>query len=205
MIKSIVFFILTLSLTSCASFKINLHPSTSPINNFNYAIKFVLSHEGGLDNNKSDPGGITNYGISLRYLRNENIDLNKDGEINKKDVIDLTKDEAIEIYFQKWWKHYKYDRINDTIIAAKIFDFSVNGGASQSTKLVQNALISLGQKDILVDGVMSDALIKKINDSNPIKLRTALINQEIFFYKNLVNKNEDLQIFLSGWINRANS
>lgn len=196
--------ILVLILSSCSLPQTNNNPIYS-INNFNYAVKFVLAHEGGLDNNKNDPGGFTNYGISLRYLRNEKIDLNGDGLINKTDVIDLTKDEAIEIYFKKWWIKYKYNHIINTLVAAKIFDFSVNAGATQSTKLVQRALIQLGNKNIIINGKMDNSLIELINASNPMQLRRALINEELYFYKNLVKNNEELRLFLDGWINRAKS
>jgi len=33
--------------------------------NFQVALRVVLKHEGRLSNDRNDPGGITNYGISL--------------------------------------------------------------------------------------------------------------------------------------------
>ena len=39
---------------------------------FNRSIVNVLKHEGFLVYDKADPGGITNYGVSFRYLKNAN-------------------------------------------------------------------------------------------------------------------------------------
>ena len=36
--------------------------------NFEEAVEFTLFQEGGLVNDAEDPGGITNFGISLRLL-----------------------------------------------------------------------------------------------------------------------------------------
>ena len=41
----------------------------------------IVVHEGGLSKNKNDRGGITNFGVSLRYARGKGLvmDLNHDG------------------------------------------------------------------------------------------------------------------------------
>jgi lysozyme family protein len=36
---------------------------------FDACVAFVLANEGGLSENPSDPGGCSNFGISLRFLR----------------------------------------------------------------------------------------------------------------------------------------
>jgi lysozyme family protein len=52
--------------------------------NFDKALSFVLSWEGGYSNDPDDPGGETNFGISKRSYPNENIK-------------DMTKERASEL------------------------------------------------------------------------------------------------------------
>ena len=39
------------------------------MSDFNDAIPTVLRHEGGFENDVNDPGGATNFGVSLRWLK----------------------------------------------------------------------------------------------------------------------------------------
>lgn len=41
-------------------------------------VKVILKHEGGYVDHPNDPGGATKYGISLRFLQKNGIDLNLD-------------------------------------------------------------------------------------------------------------------------------
>ena len=74
------------------------------MSDFNVAVDFVLENEGGLSENPKDTGGITNFGISLRFLRelpNEN--LRRYGifePVTEMTVRDLTIDQAKFIYRQ---------------------------------------------------------------------------------------------------------
>jgi lysozyme family protein len=57
---------------------------------FNELVKTILKFEGGYVDHPSDPGGATNFGISLRFMLLtkdvELFDMNKDGKIDKEDV-----------------------------------------------------------------------------------------------------------------------
>ena len=55
---------------------------------FSKAITVILKHEGGFSNHSSDPGGATNYGISLRWLKSEGLygDLDDDGDVDIDDI-----------------------------------------------------------------------------------------------------------------------
>ena len=39
------------------------------MSDFESAIPTILRHEGKFEQNAADPGGVTNYGISLRWLK----------------------------------------------------------------------------------------------------------------------------------------
>jgi lysozyme family protein len=62
------------------------------MSDFNQAVKVILQHEGGYVDNPNDPGGATNYGISLRFLADhpESGDFNGDGEVDAEDIANMT-------------------------------------------------------------------------------------------------------------------
>ena len=67
------------------------------MSHFDTAIKKVLKHEGGYVDHKNDPGGATKYGISLRFIRKSNteLDLDGDGDIDSDDYL-AARDKAIK-------------------------------------------------------------------------------------------------------------
>ena len=70
---------------------------------FDTAVEFVLKNEGGLVENENDAGGITNFGISLRFLKSlDDVKLKKYGIFIPPDaesVRELSLEQARAIYF----------------------------------------------------------------------------------------------------------
>lgn len=163
--------------------------------NFPYAVAVVLRHEGGYSNNPKDPGGATNFGISSKFLRSI--------DFYKKDVKELTEDDAIEIYKIHWWEKYNYDLIKDETIAAKILAMSVNMGANRAHKLVQLALQNCGFKNIVKDGILGTKSFGAINTAKPSELHEQLRRACRTFYLKLIDTNPSLSVFKKGWIKRA--
>lgn len=170
---------------------------------FQYAMKVVIKHEGGLSNSKLDKGSWTKYGISLRYLQNEKFDLNGDGVINKDDVIQLTQTEADKIYYKQWYIKNHYDKIYDKDILTDILDFSINAGASQCHKTLKRAINTIIDDPISIDGTFDDETIQIVNLIDPMTLHEALNREQEKFYRLLVKKNPALSVFLKGWILRS--
>jgi lysozyme family protein len=171
---------------------------------FILAIPLILRHEGGFVAHPSDPGGATNYGISLRYLNDAKLDINEYGLIDVGDIRALSPDSASVIYKKYWWDKYNYEAINDQAIATKIFDMAVNMGASQAHKLVQRAANAVyGGAILQVDGVLGPKTLQLLNELHPKRLLIALREFQASFYRELARKNRDLSPFLRGWLNRA--
>lgn len=83
---------------------------------FAHAIDNVLAHEGGFVDHESDPGGATNWGISSRFLA---------GVGDDRDVRNLSRADAIELYRVHFWERYRYEDLPDGI-STKVFNISVN-------------------------------------------------------------------------------
>ncbi len=178
----------------------------TPSGRYDAACNVVLEHEGLFTNNPADPGGATNYGISLRFLKSYGIDINDDGQINLMDIKSLTKEEAKAIYKKYWWDKFHYEAINSFYIATKIFDMAVNMGASQAHKLVQRACSFVGH-NLKVDGILGAKSLGAINEiclhNREEDLRYEIQEEQKWFYEHLVDDHPKLKVFLKGWLNRA--
>ena len=183
----------------------------SIMSNFDEAIKVVLIHEGGFVDHPSDPGGATNYGVSLRFLKGLSLefgDINKDGVINVEDIKNMNICDAQKVYKSQWWDKYKYGMIVDQTIATKIFDFSVNMGARQAHKLLQRAINEAFGMNLTVDGIIGPAtrgVINSANDDIEQELLTAYAEEAWKFYQLIMKRNPRLKAFQNGWKKRAYS
>ncbi len=93
---------------------------------FTDSINNVLLSEGGYANNSNDPGGETNFGISKKsypYL----------------DIKNLTKDQAIAIYYRDFWQPIQGD-ILPQAIAFNVLDAAINQGAKTAVMMLQSAI-----------------------------------------------------------------
>ncbi|CAB4149045.1 zliS Lysozyme family protein [uncultured Caudovirales phage] len=174
---------------------------------FNIAVDFVLKHEGGYSNHTNDPGGPTNFGISLRLLEQQGIDIDGDGDIDIDDIKGVTKTRAKEIYKELWWDKYHYENIESTEIAKKVFDVAVNAGASRAHKITQRAINRITSGSLAVDGVLGPKTLSAINRiitrGNYLNLYQAIQKEQELFYIDISDKNIKLRSFIRGWLARA--
>lgn len=178
---------------------------------FENAITVILKHEGGFVDNPNDPGGATNWGISLNFLVDhpKDGDFDHDGDVDREDILNMNRDDAIDIYKKFWWDKFNYGLIVDQTIATKVFDFSVNMGAKRSHMLLQQALNTAFDLGLTVDGILGKASMSVINSctdgDREQQLLNAYCDEAWTFYQNLIIKNPKLQVFAKGWKNRAYS
>ena len=57
----------------------------------------ILKAEGGFVNDPDDPGGPTNYGVTLNTLKRLGHDLNQDGRVDIADLKQLSATQAVHI------------------------------------------------------------------------------------------------------------
>lgn len=178
---------------------------------FEKAILITLKHEGGFVNDPVDPGGATNWGMSIRYLKDRGDmdkdgwldgDLDHDGDIDINDIKNMTVEQAVELYRSGFWDKYKYDTIKDFTVAARVFDMTVNMGAKQTGKIVQRALNKLGNK-LVVDGAVGPNTFKAINAADPEELMAEIRVEHAQFYLDLIAANPAMAKYKNGWLKRA--
>ena len=175
---------------------------------FEKAVKLILKHEGGYVNDPVDPGGATNYGISLRFLKGTGDldlgDIDGDGDIDKRDIKKMKVEEATKIYKRYWWDKYNYEKINSAEVGTKIFDMSVNMGGKQAHKLAQRACNDLGSH-LADDGVLGPLSFHEINSYETEEMVEALRKRHRGFYEYLIKKKPQFEKYRRGWMRRANA
>lgn len=169
---------------------------------FERAIPVILAHEGGWSDDASDPGGATKYGISLRFLREQGLDLNHDGDIDAADVRSLTPQKATAIYLERFWERGGYGRIVDTQVATKILDMAVNLGPARAHRLLQHALRSCGET-VEVDGIFGPKTLAATNRCEARELLLELVKEHVGFYNVLVAIKPRFEKYANGWRRRG--
>jgi len=177
---------------------------------FSKAFANVIELEGGFVDHPNDPGGATNFGISLRFLKATNDlelgDMDGNGTIDFKDIKLMTIQDAARLYKKYFWDAYNYVAITNQAVANKIFDMCVNMGANQAHKLLQSAINStLGQLAIKSDGILGPKTGEAMSLAmqEPYALLVALRSHQEGFYKILVKQNSKFVAFKEGWLKRA--
>jgi lysozyme family protein len=175
---------------------------------FECAVNNLLRIEGGVSENPNDNGGITNGGISLRFLRSiDQKDLREYGineEPNEETIRNLSIDQMKIIYQNEFWNHAPFNQIMNQEFGNYIFQMSVNMGISPMTKCVQRACWGVLKKWQLLpdDGIMGSNTIAAINQCG-FMLMPALRAECANHYRIIVMKDPTQQHFFNGWLNRA--
>ena len=151
-------------------------------------IKEVLRREGGskLTKDPDDPGGTTKYGISKRA----NPDV---------DVENLTEDEAVVIYLDKYWKPSKASYLPESL-QDMYFDMVVNFGQSRAVKILQEACNHKNKdKKLIIDGKIGPNTLK----ASKFLEKDRLLAFRIFHYARICMKNNKLMKYYYGWVRRT--
>ncbi len=133
---------------------------------FDTAMAFVARWEGGFVDDPQDRGGVTKWGITIRTLIAKGLDLNNDGVVNRKDIIDMTTGQARNIYKQDYWIAAACPRLPDPLALLQ-FDCSVNQGVGRASRILQKSARTK------VDGIIGPGTLAAVNRAwakNPTRL-----------------------------------
>ena len=116
----------------------------------------IVAREGGFVDDPDDPGGATNFGVTIGTMRRLGIDLNRDGHVDSRDVRALTAAQAVDIYVQHYFVTPRIAQLPQ-VLHASVFDMYVNAG-SNAIKVLQRLLTQMGFA-CRPDGVIGPATI----------------------------------------------
>jgi len=174
---------------------------------FKEAIKVVLKHEGGFVDDPVDPGGATNFGVSLRWLKTQDLsigDIDGDGDIDSMDIANMTREQAVKIYKNRWWIPFAFSDIPKKYIAIKVFDTAVNMGSTRAIKILQRSLTMAGYPT-KVDGIIGNRTLHNIEEANENHVLGSYKALQWCFYKELIKRKPSMAKFENGWTRRAYS
>ena len=178
-------------------------------NIFDRANAFTAKWEGGYVNHPNDPGGATNHGVSLRWLKDEGIDVTGDGVIDINDIRALTVSKAAGLFLRGFWQPLRLDTF-PPLTATVTYDAAVNTGRGQAAKFLQRACNTFPGGEISVDGAIGPRTRARVLalDEQDFALAIKCVEFREAFHNQLANNSpypdgRDYRDFLRGWLNRT--
>ena len=144
---------------------------------FSRCIDPILAEEGGLSRHPTDPGGLTNYGISQRAYPT-------------LDIASLTRADAKTLYHRDYWNPIHGDELPSGLDLT-LFDSAINQGPVTAIQLLQHAL------QIKADGRLGPITLAASIQAMP-NLLDAFDAERALRYE--FNRNEET--FGRGWYRR---
>lgn len=156
---------------------------------YDQALTRLLKDEGGYTDHPSDPGGPTNFGITLndarRYWK---------GNATAADVRAMPQSVARKIYRERYWNALRCDELPAGVDYA-VFDYGVNSGVGRAGKVLRRVLKLSDRTSAVTDDVIA-AVMKRA----PGDLVIAICAERLAFLKAL----KTFPVFGRGWTARVN-
>jgi lysozyme family protein len=156
-------------------------------NDWQKSFELLLKSEGGYVNNPSDPGGMTNLGVTKATWENW-----IGRQSDESEMRSLTADKVEPLYRKKYWDAVRGDELKSGI-SYLCFDFAVNAGVGRSIKTLQAAV------GVPVDGGFGPVTMNAVKSFEPVKLIDRFSQAKEDFYRSL----NTFDVFGKGWLNRV--
>ena len=170
----------------------------------------IVAREGGYVNDPDDPGGATNFGVTIHTMRRLGLDLNGDGQVDASDVRVLTRDQAEAIFLEHYFERPRIDALPQ-VLQASVFDMYVNAG-SHAVKILQRLLNEM-RITVTVDGQIGPQTIaatERATEAAPDHIADAYGIARRNYYYALADKRAASRKYArrrdggkGGWISRA--
>jgi lysozyme family protein len=155
--------------------------------NWSNAFALMLKSEGGFVNHPSDPGGMTNLGVTKATWENW-----VGRESDEAEMRGLTPEKVEPLYKKKYWDAVRGDELPPGI-SYLCFDFAVNAGAGRSIKTLQTAV------GVTPDGGFGPMTMAAVQVVDPVELIERFSQAKEDFYRSL----NTFATFGKGWLNRV--
>lgn len=170
----------------------------------------IVNREGGFVNDPDDPGGATNYGVTIYTMRRLGFDLTGDGDIDVSDVKRLSRAQAIEIFITHYHDRPRIGQLPEAL-RASVFDMYVNAGAN-AVRILQRLLVEMGFA-IEVDGLIGPQTARaarEASEPDPMSVRDAYGIARRNYYFRVADRRAASRKYArtraggkGGWIKRA--
>lgn len=170
----------------------------------------IVAREGGFVNDPADPGGATNFGVTIHTMRNLGLDLDRDGDVDVADVRLMTRARAVDIFIEHYFVRPRIAELPEALHAS-VFDMQVNAG-SNAVKILQRLVSEMGFP-AAVDGMIGPATLRAAraaHDAAPDHMADAYAIARRNYYFRLADARPASRKFArtraggkGGWIRRA--
>ena len=155
---------------------------------YDEALKRLLVHEGGYSNHPSDPGGPTNWGITIHDYRRY-VNLNA----TAADVRSMPVEVAKRIYRSKYWNALRCDELPAGVDYA-VLDYGVNSGIGRAAKVLRR-FVGLASNS----SAMTDEVVAAVGRCDSKNLINAICDERLRFLHGL----RTWSVFGNGWGRRV--
>jgi lysozyme family protein len=155
---------------------------------YDEALRRLLIHEGGYTNHPSDPGGPTNFGITIADYRKY-----AKPDATAADVRAMSVDEAKAIYRKRYWDAQRCDELPGGVDYS-VFDYGVNSGIGRSGKVLRRVVGLPDDRSVVTDQVLAYTRAR-----DPKVLIAAICDERLAFLKSL----KTWPVFGHGWGTRV--
>ena len=159
--------------------------------NFTDALTALLIHEAGFVDNKDDPGGMTNLGVTAATWA-----MWVGHDVNEKQMRALTPSIVAPLYKRKYWDACRADELISGLDYA-VFDYAVNSGVGRAIKTLQNCV------GVAPDGGFGTTTMAAVSQFKGDAAKTLIeeyCDNRLQFLKSL----KTFPIFGRGWEKRVN-
>ena len=147
----------------------------------------VYKDEGGYSNDVGDPGGPTNYGITItdarKYWKHD---------ATAQDIRSMPQSVAEDIYSKHYADPLKYNDLPAGVDYA-VLDYGINSGISRSAKVLQHIV------GVTQDGLIGSNTLAAVHNSDPVHIINSIYDERLAFLKSL----STWHIFGKGWTARC--
>ncbi len=154
---------------------------------YDKAITEVFEWEGGYTNDAADPGGPTNWGITIFDAR-----MYWKADATAADVRAMPKSVASEIYVKHYADPVKYDLLPAGVDYA-VLDYGINSGIGRAAKVLQRIT------GAVVDGKIGLATVEAARAMDPADLVRRICDERLAFLQRLGT----WPVFGNGWGRRV--
>ena len=155
--------------------------------NWKQSFELMLKSEGGFVNHPSDPGGVTNLGVTKATWENW-----VGRESDEAEMRSLTPEKVEPLYKKKYFDAVRGDEL-PVGLDYLLFDFAVNAGAGRAIKTLQSAV------GVTPDGGFGPLTMAAVQAIEPQELIERFSQAKEDFYRSLNTFN----VFGKGWLNRV--
>ena len=155
--------------------------------NFEACFTELLKHEGGFSNHNSDPGGITNLGVTKKTWDEWT---GRDNSV--EDMKALTPEIVRPLYVNRYWDACRCDDLPAGVDYC-VFDTAVNSGKVRAIKFLQSVV------GTVPDGAIGPVTLASVNTKGPRLVIEQFCDKREAFWRSLPT----FAVFGKGWLRRG--